>query len=103
MIKHQTISLFSSKIEQDVYEQIPDDFDLEKYVIQKETWKVIWKELKKMKNQQIPKIFYLVYREGLKISEVADELNVSDSYVKNCLYRTIRQLNEKYGKEHCDE
>lgn len=101
--KHIKVCLFSSEIELDTYEQYPDDFDLENYVIQKQTWNVIWDELKRMKNQNIPKIFYLIYGLGFKIHEVATELNVSESYVKNCLYRTIKQLNDKYGKEFSDE
>ena len=38
------------------------------------------------------KIFYLFYNAGLSISEIAEELSLSESSVKNKLYRTIKEL-----------
>ena len=40
------------------------------------------------------KIFYLYYAEGLKITEIAKELKLKESAVKNKIYRTLKELKE---------
>ena len=32
------------------------------------------------------------------IKEIAMELNLSESYIKNCLYRTLKELQKYMGK-----
>jgi RNA polymerase sigma-70 factor (ECF subfamily) len=44
------------------------------------------------KPTEIGKIFYLFYNAGLSIPEIAEELSLSESSVKNKLYRTIKEL-----------
>jgi RNA polymerase sigma-70 factor (ECF subfamily) len=44
------------------------------------------------KPERVKKVFYLYYDVGLTIREVAEELSVSESYVKNKLYRTVKDL-----------
>lgn len=51
------------------------------------------------KNIIFIKVFYLYYYSDLKISQIATELNISESKVKNILYRTIKEIKEKMMKE----
>jgi RNA polymerase sigma-70 factor (ECF subfamily) len=44
------------------------------------------------KSADIQKIFYLFYNAELSIPEIAEELSLSESNVKNKLYRTIKEL-----------
>lgn len=43
------------------------------------------------------KIFVLYFSHDLKISDIAKTLKVNESTVKNRLYRTIRQMREKFS------
>jgi len=43
------------------------------------------------------KIFALYFNKGLKICEIAEELNVKESMVKNRLYRTIKEINKEFN------
>lgn len=47
----------------------------------------------------IAKIFYLYYAEDITIKDIASELKLSESNVKNHLYRTLKELNELFGKD----
>lgn len=40
----------------------------------------------------VQKIFYLYYSFGLTIAQIAEELHLSQSNVKNRLYRTLKQI-----------
>ena len=44
------------------------------------------------KSTDIQKIFYLFYNMGSSIPEIAEELSLGESSVKNKLYRTIKEL-----------
>lgn len=48
------------------------------------------------------KIFHLYFYEEYTIKEIAKKINISESNVKNLLYRNIKKLKEKY-KEDLDE
>ncbi|HLU22358.1 MAG TPA: sigma-70 family RNA polymerase sigma factor [Bacillaceae bacterium] len=48
------------------------------------------------KSAEIRKIFYLYYSLGLTISEIASELGISESNVKNKLYRTFSELRNQF-------
>lgn len=78
--------------------QIPSDIDLEANFINKENIEEIWDYLNN-KDVLIAKIFYLYYALGLKISEISTELKMNESTVKNYIYRTLKELNKKFGKE----
>ena len=52
---------------------------------------LVWKYLKR-KNQIIAKIIYLYYYEELTIKEIANILNLTESNVKNYIYRTLNEL-----------
>jgi len=46
------------------------------------------------KPELVKKVFYLFYDVGLTIPEIAKELSISESSVKNKLYRTIKELRD---------
>lgn len=94
LYKFKTISLNSKDIkEQELIENISDDIDIEKIIIKDIDLEVIWEYLKK-KKAIIGKIFYLYYNLDFTIKEIAKELTLSESYIKNCLYRTLKELQK---------
>ena len=80
---------------------IKDSIDIEKIIVNNDDWDIIWNYIKSKKNQNIPKIFYLYYKLEMSIKDIAKELDVTESYVKNLIYRTLKELNTTFGKE-CD-
>ena len=99
--KIKTISLFTNKKDElELLDTIKNDIDLEKIVINTQDKEKIWNYLKN-KNINIQKIFYLYYELDIKIKEIAKSMEVSESYVKNCLYRTLKELQELMRKD-CD-
>ena len=91
--KQKIVSLFTNK---DDIEDYKDNIDIEKSILEQYDQEKVCKYLKK--NQTIAKIFYLYYSFGLTIPEIAHELKLSESNVKNYLYRTLKKL-KKYMKE----
>lgn len=101
LYKIQTISLFTTKNEeQQLLDTIKSDIDIEKIVIKSSDKETIWNYLKS-KKLIIQKIFYLYYELDIKIKDISKELDISESYVKNCLYRTLKELQELMRKD-CD-
>lgn len=100
--KLNSISLFI-KDEKDIemIDNLKDKFDIEQFIIKSDEWDRIWNYIKQNKNQNIPKIFYLHYKLELTIKEISKELNLSESYIKNSIYRTLRELCATFGEE-CD-
>lgn len=99
--KIKTISIFSQKQENlDIIDSIKNDIDIEKIIIKSNDKELIWNYLK-TKKLVIQKIFYLYYALDFKIKDISKELNVSESYTKNYLYRTLKELQEILGKD-CD-
>jgi len=96
----KTISIFSKVDDIEIIDTLKDSLDIEEIFIQENDWNNIWKFLKNKENQNIPKVFYLFYKCDLKISTIAKELNVSESYIKNIIYRTLKELKEIYKKEN---
>ncbi len=95
--KDNIISYYSeNKQENDI--DMQDDFDLEQDIITKENVKEVWKYIKN-KDLTTTKIFYLYFAMGLKISEIAKELEITESNVKNKIYRTLKELKKFLGKE----
>ncbi len=95
--KTKIISLFSKKDDFMLIDHIPSETDIEKDFIIHEDIEFIWNFLKKKKSI-VPKIFYLYYYMGLSIKEISLQLNISESNVKNYLYRTLKELNELMKK-----
>ena len=97
--KFRTISIFSkNEYDIDLIDNIRDDIDLGEFMIEKNDYDTAWNYIKSKKNQDIPKIFYLYYNLELSIKEISKELRVSESYVKNIIYRTLKELRSLFGK-----
>lgn len=93
--KAKIISIFSSKKDQNditLVDNIASDINIESDLIKEENINFIWKYLKK-KNVIIFKVFYLYYYMDFSIKNIASELNIGESNVKNYLYRTLKELN----------
>jgi len=50
--------------------------------------------LLKAKSETVRKVFHLYYRFGMTVPEIADALKLSESDVKNKLYRTLKEIRE---------
>jgi len=97
----KTISIFSMKDDDiELLDKIKSNMDIEKIVIKTSDIELIWEYLK-TKKMIIQRIFYLYYELDLKIKDISRELDISESYTKNCLYRTLKELQEFLGKD-CD-
>ena len=72
---------------------IDSEIDLELEFITKENVRIIWEYIKN-KNTEIAKIFYAYYHLGMKINEIALEMQLNESTVKNYIYRTIKELKQ---------
>lgn len=77
---------------------IQDDFNLEESIITKYNIDKVWDYIKNKELITI-KIFYLYFGLGLKISEIAQELGVGESNIKNKIYRTLKELKKYLGEE----
>lgn len=98
--KLKELSIFDKTTDDlEIIDNIKDEIDIEKYVIDSEYFNNLWKYIKEEKNQNIPKIFYMYYETNIPIAEIAKTLNVSESYVKNSIYRTLKKLNLKLKEE----
>ena len=75
----------------DLTESIADDFSVEEFVINDILLENA-RKLIKTKPENVRKVFYLMYNVGLTIPEIAQKLSMSESNVKNKLYRTITEL-----------
>jgi DNA-directed RNA polymerase specialized sigma24 family protein len=77
---------------------IPSLENIENDIFNKLEAEEIWKYLKK-KRVEVVKVFYLYFYLDFKISEIAHILNMSDSKVKNILYRNIKEMKERINKD----
>lgn len=82
---------FIKKDDLELSDNIRNDINLEKTIMEKFDTEVVWKYLKK-KNEIISRIIYLYYYEGFTIKEIANCLNLTESNVKNYIYRTLKDL-----------
>lgn len=90
--KRKNISLFETKDDMNLIDNIPNDINIEKSYLNKYDVEQVWNYLKR-KNITIARIFYLYYYLDFSIKEIAKELNITESNVKNHLYRTLKELN----------
>lgn len=91
--KEKIISMFTKE----TFEEYKDEkINIEKSVLINYDINKVWNYLKN--KPQLAKIFYLYFNFGLTISEISKELNISESNVKNHIYRTLKKL-KKYMKE----
>ena len=99
MQRIKTISMFHRNEKNiELIDNLKDDINIENIIINKDDWNHIWEYIKSKKNQDAPKIFYLHYVLGLSIKDISNELKVSESYVKNIIYRTLKELYSLFGK-----
>ncbi|MCX4255171.1 MAG: sigma-70 family RNA polymerase sigma factor [Bacilli bacterium] len=93
--KAKITSIFSRKKDNNeisIIDTIASDIDLESELIKEENINCVWNYLKR-KNVIVSKIFYLYYYMDFSIKDIANELSISESNVKNYLYRTLKELN----------
>lgn len=99
LYKIRTCSLFSKNkqgVEQ--IDIVKENFDLLDFLVHRDLYEEIWQYIK-MKKTVIVQIFFLYYESEYTIKEISNELGISESNVKNLLYRTRRELQEVFGKE----
>jgi RNA polymerase sigma-70 factor (ECF subfamily) len=77
----------------DMTASIADEFSVEEFVIDDILLENA-RKLIKTKPEDVRKVFYLMYNVGLTIPEIAQSLSMSESNVKNKLYRTIKELRD---------
>ena len=99
--KKEKISLCLVNTKQEESE-IKDDFNLEETFMTKENAHTVFDYLKK-KDLQTSQIFYLYFIFGMKIAEIAQELNLTQSNVKNRIYRTQKQLQQYFREEGMED
>lgn len=98
--KLKTVSLFEkNEKDMELIDAIEDKVDINNLIIKNDNWSMIWAYIKGKKNQDISKIFYLYYKLELSIKDISNELKVSESYIKNLLYRTLKELQDNFGNE----
>lgn len=86
-------SLFNHSEEEEYGLEIPDEIDVEAQTINKLNAEMVWEYIKR-KDIKIVRVFYLYYYSGLTISQIAEKLEMTNSNVKNILYRTIKDIKE---------
>lgn len=102
LYKFKKLSHFSETNDKELIDNTPDDVNIESIILKNADIDTIWKFLRR-KKVIINKIFYLYYNEGYTIKEISEYLNIGESYVKNCLYRTLKELQsicDKDGDNH---
>lgn len=90
--KREKTSIIELPTNEDI--EIRDIFDLEEQIITKMNVEKIW-EFIKNKNVIVAKIFYLYYSLDMKIIDISAELNLTQSNIKNYIYRTLKEIKEK--------
>lgn len=91
LYKFRTLSVSKDNNEEEYEIELPDNIDIEAEIVTKMNAEKVWKYIKQ-KNINTVKVFYLYYYSELKISQIAKELKMSESNVKNILYRTIKDI-----------
>ena len=74
-----------------------NDIDIENDLITKDNVLQIWKYLKN-KSELTARIFYLYYVMEIPIKTITEDMQITESNVKNYLYRTKKELKEKFMK-----
>lgn len=88
----------ASEDDTDISELAADDYEIEDSIVNAELYREVSARLKE-KSEIVQQIFVMFYRLELTIPEIAESLSVSQSFVKNKLYRTLKEFRKIYGKE----
>ncbi len=92
--KIKSISLFQKEFDdKELLDNIPSDVNIEAFILRQDDFDKAWHFLEKKKGI-VQKIFYLYYHEDLTIKKIANLLAVGESFVKNVIYRTLKELKE---------
>jgi len=70
-----------------------DSILMEDYVVNQVMLETAWQYIN-TKAEIVQKVFYLMFNVGLTIPEIAKALSMSESNVKNKLYRTLKELRK---------
>ena len=84
-----TISVTDDKTDMLHFEA--ESFSIEDFTCNHAVLESAWQYIKS-KPEDVRKVFYLMYDVGLTIPEIAQALSMSESNVKNKLYRTLKEL-----------
>ena len=74
---------------------------MEKSIINKLNAEKVWQYVKQ-KDILTIKIFYLYFYEDMKLKEIAVQLKIKESNVKNILYRAINKIKNEFLLEEGD-
>ena len=74
-----------------------NEIDIEKDLITKDNVMQVWNYLKN-KNELTARIFYLYFVMDIPIKTIAEDLGLTESSVKNHLYRTQKELKDQFKK-----
>ncbi len=92
-----SLTLVKDDEEIDLLGEIPDEMDLEEEIVNSALVEEIQQLLSK-RPQDIRKIFFMRFSLDMSIKEIAGLMELSESGVKNKLYRTINEIRKYYGK-----
>lgn len=87
-----------SEISGNIDDSNDSNIDIESNLITKDNVEQIWKYIRK-KNEITAKIFYLFFVMDLPIKTIANDMKMTESSVKNHLYRTQKELKKYLRKE----
>lgn len=82
----------------DIADLAIDSFEMEEWMDEKAARRKVESFLAE-KSIEVRKIFYLFYHMEKTIPEIAVLMEISESNVKNKIYRTIKEMRELYQKE----
>lgn len=99
-LKNKVKFIFNINDKEDlnILENVPDKINIEDFVLDEISVEEIWEFIKK-EDLVTQKIMALYFQNNMKIKEIAEYLNISESNVKNRLYRTIEKLKRLFGGE----
>jgi RNA polymerase sigma-70 factor (ECF subfamily) len=90
--------IYQMETESENLEQLnSNEIDIEKDLITKDNVMQVWSYLKS-KGGLTAKIFYLYYVMDIPIKTIAEDLKITESNVKNHLYRTQKELKKNFMK-----
>jgi len=79
--------------EADLFDIESDAFLTEDFTIKQDILEVAKQHIQS-KPEDVQKVFYLMYDVDLSIAEIAQVLGISESNVKNKLYRTLKEIRD---------
>lgn len=82
--------------DEEYYKEFQEDLKTENDYDEKLLCKEIWEYIKQL-DMLTFKIFFLYFRSDIKIKDIGTSLNISESTVKNRLYRTMKKINDEFN------